>query len=89
MIVDIKKDNIWGKILEAAEKQKNLDVEEGGQIIRKSWTKYDSNVADVQHVKMLELPDVKDLTPEQMKQIKKWIDENKDKIDKILSAIEG
>ena len=41
------------------------DLNEEVETINEPTSQYNSNVAEVQHVQMIELPDIKDLTPEQ------------------------
>ena len=45
------------------------------------------NVESVDYVDLIKLPDIRTLTPDQMKNVKEWIDENEPKIEKILETI--
>ncbi|ROL60075.1 hypothetical protein D9V86_09900 [Bacteroidetes/Chlorobi group bacterium ChocPot_Mid] len=55
----------------------------------KSDRKIESNVDEVQYAELIELPDIRTLTPQQMKKIKEWAEENIPKINKILETVDS
>jgi hypothetical protein len=51
--------------------------------------KVESNISEVIYTELINLPDIKTLTPNQMRQIKEWATDNIPKIDRILETVES